>query len=149
MRTILLLLITCNAYAGEDMALKRQAALNFLNAIGNFDEIHDQFINLIKDQFDLYLRNHPDMTEENIEPYKQSVHISKGEFLDFQVDNLFQVFTISEIRNLTRFFNTSLGKKWIVNENNLGLKNMNKASEIYKQVRAKKESDFEKQKRQK
>lgn len=69
MHAIFFLLVTCDAYAVEDTALKRQAALSVLNAIGNFEEIHGQFINLIKGQFDLYLRNHADMAPTASDTY--------------------------------------------------------------------------------
>ena len=103
-RFILLLLLTFNVYADNDLVLKRQAALNFLNATGgDFNEQHEQFIHAIQGQFDLYLRKHPDITENDIAPYKPSVHISTDELLDYEVTILFEESTISELREITEF----------------------------------------------
>jgi hypothetical protein len=141
-----LLLITFNVSAGEDMALKRQAALDFINAIGDFDEMHEKFNYLIKSQFDLYLRNNPDVTDADVEPYKQSVNISKDKFLDYQVDQLFEDFTILEINELTLFFNSRLGNKWLLKKNNIGLNNMGMANDIYIQIKEKMDYDLQNKK---
>ena len=142
---ILIFFITCNAYSDNDTQLKRQTTQNFIESIGNnIDKLHDQFIKVTKGQFDLYLRNNPKITEKDIEPYKEKIHITKDEYLDFWVTILYENFTTEEIQIITKFHNSKVGVKWLSKKNELTLKNMRMSATMYRKVRDKMHQELSK-----
>lgn len=133
--TILLLLVTCYVHASNEKDMQRQVTLDFLNTLGDFNEMHSQFINATKGQFDLYLENNQKITEKDIEPYKSKIQMSKDEYLDFNVKNIYEEFTTEEIVTITKFFKSETGLKWLSKKNILIRKNMKLGITMYMEVK--------------
>ena len=139
MKNILIVIVffACASAMAESniTAKQKQLTADLIAVIGGLESLHTNLNRNLQAQLKYVRRSYPNAPEEKFKQYAKDLIVSEDEMVEKIAENLFDMFTLLEVEQLVKFYQSPVGMKWAARKSELSSKNMAIARERFAQMR--------------